>query len=75
MLRATWFCTEAVQSGNKNKDCMYDNQQWDFNNQQFPRTSKPCCISGILGFELKVKRQVFRIEELCVLRKAQYRFP
>lgn len=63
------------QSSNKNKDCMYNSQQWDFNNQQFPTTSQPCCISGILGFELKVKWQVFSIEELYVLRKAQYWFP
>lgn len=75
MLQATWFCTDAVQSRNKNKECMYNNQQWDLNNQQFPSTSKPCCISGILGFELRVKWQVFSIEELCVLRKAQCRFP
>lgn len=54
---------------------MYNSQQWDFNNQQFPTTSQPCCISGILGFELKVKWQVFSIEELYVLRKAQYWFP
>lgn len=75
MLHTTWFCAETIQSGSKNKDCVYNSQQWDLNNQQFPTTSKACCISGVLGFDLKVKWQVFGLAEQGVLRKAQYWCP
>lgn len=74
VLHTTWFCTEAIQSANRNKECVYNSQQWDFNNQQFPTASRACGISGILGFGLKVKWQVFGLEEQYVLRKAQHRF-
>lgn len=40
-----------------------------------PNTSKACCISGILNFDLKVKWQVCCRKEQYVARKAQCRFP
>lgn len=75
MLRSTWFCTEATQSGNKNKDCVYSSQLWDLNNQQFPATSEACCISGILRLDLKVEWQVFGLAEQYVFKEAQYQCP
>lgn len=64
-LRATWFCAEAVQSGSKNKDCVYNRQRGVLitnNSQQL----QACCIPGVLGFDLKVKWQVFGLaEQVC----------
>ncbi|CAK6434550.1 unnamed protein product [Pipistrellus nathusii] len=69
------LCRSKIQSGSENKVCVYNSQRWDLNHYQFPTASQACCISGVLGFGLKVKWQVFGPAEQGVLREAQYQGP